>query len=91
MLLKEHLARVQNRMKLFADRKRTDKENQRGYMVILKLQPYAQSSLVNRPYPKLAFKYFGPYKVLEPIGRAAYKLYLPKTSMIHLLDLMIYT
>ena len=39
-----------------------------------KVQPYAQTSLVNRPFPKLSMKYYVPYTVLERIGPAAYKL-----------------
>lgn len=83
VILKEHLARAQNKMKLMVDRKRKDQEFPVGEMVLLKLQPYAQSSLVNRPFPKLALKYFGPYKVLERIGRAAYRLDLTTESLIH--------
>jgi len=81
--LKEHLARAQNKMKLQADRNRTDREFQVGEQVLLKLQPYAQSSVVNRPCPKLALKYFGPFTVEAKIGRAAYRLDLPDHSQIH--------
>jgi hypothetical protein len=58
--------------------------------VLLKLQPYAQSSVVNHPFPKinhpfpkLAFKYFGPYEVAEKVGQTTYKLKLSDNSMIH--------
>ena len=39
--------------------------------------------MVNRPCPKLAFKYFGPFTVEARIGRAAYWLDLPEHSQIH--------
>jgi hypothetical protein len=54
-----------------------------GDMVFLKLQPYVQPSLAPRANQKLAFKYFGPFKVLSQIGQVAYKLDLPSSSAIH--------
>jgi hypothetical protein len=81
--IKQHLANAQNRMKLMADRNRTDLQFQVGDQVLLKLQPYTQSSVANRPFPKLAYKYYGPYKVLERVGKVAYRLELPEGSLIH--------
>jgi hypothetical protein len=81
--LKDHLVAAQNKMKVQADKKRTCLEFVVGEQVLLKLQPYVQSSVANRPYPKLASKYYGPYEVLEKIGKVAYKLKLPEGSLIH--------
>lgn len=66
-------------MKLTTDRKRKEQEFQVGEKVRLKLQPYAQLSLVNMPFSQLSFKYFGSYEV----GKAAYRQDLPEESMIH--------
>jgi hypothetical protein len=82
-MLKEKLAAAQNWMKLHADKHRSDREFQIGDRVLVKLQPYVQKSVVSRPYPKLAYKFYGPFKVLQKIGMVAYKLDLPVTSLIH--------
>ena len=36
-----------------------------------------------RPSKKLDWKFYGPYKVIEPVGKQAYKLNLPQTMKIH--------
>jgi hypothetical protein len=82
-LLRQHLLQAQNKMKLKADKNRTHREFQVGEQVLLKLQPYVQQSVVSRPFPKLALKYYGPYVVLERVGKAAYKLDLPPYAKVH--------
>jgi hypothetical protein len=52
-------------------------------LVLLILQPYAQRSVVSRPFPKLPFMYFGSFEILQAIGSVAYKLKLPDDSLIH--------
>jgi hypothetical protein len=70
-------------MKLMANRKRIDLKFTMGDQVLLKLQPYTQSTVANRPFPKLTYKYFGPYRVLECIGSVAYRLVLLDNTLIH--------
>ena len=74
---------AQNRTKTQADKNRSDREFQEGDQVLLKLQPYAPCSVVNRPCLKLSLKYFGPYKVLQRVGNAAYRLQLPDSAQVH--------
>ena len=82
-LLRVHLLRAQQHMKSQADRRRTERQFVVGEQVLLKLQPYAQHSVVNRPCHKLSYKYFGPYTILERIGEVAYRLKLPVAAQVH--------
>jgi len=61
-------------MKKYADLKRVDKEFNYGDFVYLKIQPYKQLSLANSAFHKLAARYYGPFKVVERVGKVAYRL-----------------
>ncbi|GKC71969.1 retrotransposable element Tf2 [Tanacetum coccineum] len=82
-LLKDNLLKAQNRMKMQADKHRSERVFQVGDWVFLKLQPYRQQSLHARAFHKLAAKYYGPYKIVARVGEVAYKLDLPVSSKIH--------
>jgi len=70
-------------MKRHADKHRSERCFAVGDWVFLKLQPYVQSSLTNHAHQKLAFRFFGPFRILERIGAVAYRLELPPNSAIH--------
>lgn len=52
-------------------------------MVCLKIQPYLQTSLSLHSSLKLHSKYYGPFRILERIGKVAYKLLLPDGCLLH--------
>lgn len=79
----QHLLRMQQRMKHQADKNRTERMFVVGDEVFLKLQPYIQASVVRRANHKLAFKFFGPYRIVDRVGAVAYKMDLPSSSKIH--------
>lgn len=81
--VRQHLLRAQQRMKSQADKHRTEREFAMGDAVFLKLQPYLQSSVVPRANHKLAFKFYGPFEVVERVGAVAYRLALPPSSRVH--------
>lgn len=81
-LIQQNLLCVQQHMKMQADKHRQEREFLVGDWVYLKLQPYAQHSVIRRSNHKPLYKYFGPYLVLRKMGKVAYKLQLPVTSQI---------
>jgi len=55
-------------MKHQADKNRSKREFVVGDLVYVKLQPHIQTSVATRANHKLAYRYFGPFQVLERIG-----------------------
>jgi len=82
-LIVQHPHRAQQHMKRQSDKHRSVCSFQVGDMVFLKLQPYVQMSVAARAHQKLAFKFFGPFKIVAKIGSVAYKLLLPASAAIH--------
>lgn len=81
--LKFALLKAQNSMKKQEDEHRRDVQFDVGEWVYLKLRPYRQSSLAKRPFEKLAARFYGPYEILQKVGKVAYKLALPDEARIH--------
>lgn len=79
ILIQQHLVRAKNRMKMQADKQRTERSFDVGNWVYVKLQLYVQSSVAARSNQKLSYRFFGPYKITEKIGLVAYKLQLPSS------------
>ena len=81
--LKFHLKRSQERMKVQADKHRSEREFVVGEWVYLKLQPHRQVSMRKNKFSKLNPKYYGPFQVQDKVGAVAYRLALPLGAQIH--------
>ena len=64
-LLKQNLLAAQERMKLNADRHRSERDCAEGDWVYLRLQPYKQKLLRQNKLGKLSPKYYGPFQILK--------------------------
>lgn len=72
--IKEQLLKAQQRMKKYADLKRSERMFEPGDLVYLKMAPYRLSAFGFRGALKLQHKYYGPFVVTHKVGNAAYKL-----------------
>ncbi|KAK6160435.1 hypothetical protein DH2020_003816 [Rehmannia glutinosa] len=75
-LIKERIRTTRSRQKSYADKRRKDLEFEVGDEVFLRLSP--RKGLINpKKGGKLSPRYVGPYKILQRIGKLAYRLELP--------------
>jgi len=81
--LRKKLSKAQERMKETTDKGCRDQEFNVGDWVLVKLRPHRQTSVAGAPYLKLAKRYYGPFRILDRLGKVAYKLQLPDHSKIH--------
>ncbi|CAJ2662834.1 unnamed protein product [Trifolium pratense] len=81
--LKSNLERAQQYMKHQADKHRKAVQFQIEELVLVRLQPYRQQSVALRKNQKLGMRYFGPFEIIDCVGKVAYKLKLPDNAKIH--------
>lgn len=82
--LQANLHKTQQMMKNQANKKCRHVEFQINDQVLVKLQPYRQSSVALRKHQKLGLRYFGPFSIIAKLCAMAYRLDLPAIAKIHL-------
>ncbi|KAI3676284.1 hypothetical protein L1987_85889 [Smallanthus sonchifolius] len=82
-LIRDNIRVARSRKKSYADNRRKPLEFQVGDMVLLKVSPWKGVVRFGKK-GKLAPRYVGPFKILERVGKVAYKLDLPsELSNVH--------
>ena len=82
-LLRHNLQHAQQRMKKYADLRRSERTLAIGQQVYLRLQPYRQGFLVIIRALKLSHRFYGPFTVVRKVGEVAYELNLLAIARIH--------
>ena len=81
--IRDNLRVARSRQKSYADNRRKPLEFQIGDLVLLKVSPWKGVVRFGKK-GKLAPRYVGPFKIIERVGKVAYKLELPnELSNIH--------
>ena len=81
--LKANLKQAQHRMEQKANRHRCELHYNMGDLILVRLQPYRQTTLSRRVSQKLSKGYFGPFAITQHVGNVAYKLDLLEGCKIH--------
>lgn len=81
--LKFHLNRAQEAMVKQANHNRKSVTIKVDDWVYLKIRPHKQTSMPTRIHPKLAARYYGPFKVVQQVGKVAFRLLLSETARVH--------
>jgi len=81
---KAALGKVQEDMKKYADRKRSDIEEYKVEDLVMLSTKDLKYQMVGRRMDKLTKRYVGPYKIKEIVSSNTVKLELPSTVKIHL-------
>ena len=89
--IRDNFLKARSRQKSYADRRRKPLEFDVGDYVLLKVSPWKGVVRFGKK-GKLAPRYVGPFKILERIGKVAYRLELPEElsnvhPTFHVLDL----
>ncbi|KAI3746046.1 hypothetical protein L6452_08464 [Arctium lappa] len=77
LIIRERMKAAQDRQKSYADRRRRPIEFSVGDMVMLKVSPW-KGVLRFKKHGKLSPRFIGPFKILERVGKQAYRLELPE-------------
>ena len=79
---RQALKKASDRQKSYADLHRSSRVFKAGEKVFLRVKPN-RSSLKLGKYRKLAYRYHGPYEILQRIGEQSYELALPPHLHVH--------
>ncbi|KAK1693984.1 hypothetical protein QYE76_010681 [Lolium multiflorum] len=82
-VLQQNLAKAQQTMKKCADQHRTPRSFTIGDMVYLKMKHHREHALGSGTPLKLAPRWYGPFKIIQAVGKRAYKLQLPEGTLLH--------
>uniref|UniRef100_A0A151UIJ3 Retrovirus-related Pol polyprotein from transposon 17.6 n=1 Tax=Cajanus cajan TaxID=3821 RepID=A0A151UIJ3_CAJCA len=82
-IVKYHLHRARQRMKIEVDKHCRDVCFAVGDWVWVCLQPYRQTSVHRRTSQKLSKRFYGPFRICRHLGMVAYELELLVGSRIH--------